>query len=448
MNNTLLGADAAHTLLSQSKCVYMGGICGVSMAGLARMLLALGYRVRGCDRQHLGDTADALRRDGIPVDNQEKPHLSGVDLLICTTALSETSTPLMVAGRRGIPYMTRSDLLAALMHPYPQRLAVAGMHGKSTLVGMVGAILEGAGLAPTISGGAPLCVGQPPYRLGGKEIFICEACEYKNAFLSLSPTLSLVTNIDLDHPDFFPDLEAVKASFSAFLKKSQKVIVCGECKPLCSIAPPHALRYGWGEECFIRGERCRRGIRIWEKGALQGEIALGVEGEHNALNALGAIAMARVLKIPYSVILPALQGFRGVGRRMERIGSFSGATLWLDYAHHPAEITAAIKTRREGGRRVVCLFQPHTYTRTQALFSEFVRALRLSDVIYVTDIYPAREAPIPGITAQALAAACGGTYVPLEGAADCLRHSLLSGDCCLILGAGDVDSILPHLLTP
>jgi UDP-N-acetylmuramate--alanine ligase len=446
LDNTARGGQATAALLAQTGSVYFAGICGVSMAGLAHMAHALGKRVRGCDRNAGGEDAAALRAAGIEVETDAEICLGDCGLVVYTAALDFDHPAICAAKDTGIPLCSRADFLAALMLPYNTRIAVAGMHGKSTTVGMLTEILLSAGLDPTVAGGAPLTPGGAAWRIGHGELFLTEACEYRDSFLSLSPTLSVVTNIELDHPDYFPNLDAVKHSFATFLSKSGQLVLGGDCPALCEIAPRDACLFGFGEHCRIRGSRGSSRMRVMEGDRICCELTLRVPGEYNRSNALAAIAAARALGIPFSVISDALGRFRGVGRRMEYAGEVRGARIYLDYAHHPTEIAAALRGAKESGGRVLCVFQPHTYTRTKALWGAFIDALHLADHTILTDIYAAREQPIPGVTSQELARQAGVEYAAnLKEAAQRLRRLANSGDIILIMGAGDVNTILPCL---
>lgn len=443
MNNTERGGKTTRALLAGMKSLYFVGICGISMSGLAHMAREAGWRVRGCDRANGSREAHLLFHEGIAVEPEKSATLGDAEAVIYTAAVSETSPAVAEALTRGIPLISRADFLAALMEPYESRIVVAGMHGKSTTVGMLSAILTEAGRNPTVSCGAPLAPGEPAYRPGGKQVFLAEGCEYRDSFLSLSPTLAVVTNIDLDHPDYFPDLGAVKSSFLRFLAASDEHVLGGDCRALLDIAPCGAVLFGFAPYADIRGQMTERGFEVWEKENFLGTLFLSLPGAYNRQNALASVAACLRLGIPFSVIQKALCGFRGVGRRMESCGTFLGAQVYLDYAHHPTEMTAAIRGIQEDGGRVLCIFQPHTYTRTQALWNDFIAALKLPERACLLDIYPAREPPLPGITSRRLSEEAGISYAPDFGAAvEWAKENARPGDTLLLMGAGDIDGLV------
>lgn len=450
MENTNRLFEETLALATRAQKLYFIGICGVSMAGLAAMATARGWQVAGCDRDYSGATAHALFRLGIRVSPESDPRPEGTEAFVYTTAIRETSPAVRYAREKGLPLLSRADLLAVLMAPARVRIAVAGMHGKSTTVGMLAAILTAAGLDPTVSCGAPLAPGGSAYRIGGGEIFLAEACEYRDAFLALAPTLAVVTNIDLDHPDWFRDLGAVKSSFLAFFARSERAVIGADCAALRDIAPVGAVGFGYGPGALYRGADTPEGLCVFRGEQALGTVPLPIGGRYNRENALAATAAAAELGIPFPTIRDALAAFRGIGRRMETVGQMRGATVVLDYAHHPTEIAASLtaaaeRTREEGGR-VLCLFQPHTYTRTAALWEDFVAALALADETLLLDIYAAREEPLPGITSAALASVCGADYAPDFGAAAewAVSHAR-AGDLLLIMGAGDIDRLVRYL---
>lgn len=450
MENTNRPFEETAALARRARKLYFVGICGVSMAGLAAMAKARGWQVAGCDRDYTGATAHTLFRLGIRVSPEGDPHPEGAEAIVYTTAIREDSPAVRYAREGGLPLLSRADFLAVLMSDARVRIAVAGMHGKSTTVGMLAAILAEAGLDPTVSCGAPLTPGGSAYRIGAGSVFLAEACEYRDAFLALSPTLAVVTNIDLDHPDWFRDLGAVKSSFLAFFARAERSVIGADCAALRDIAPVAAVGFGYGASADYRGADTPEGLSVFRGTQSLGTIPLAVPGRYNRENALAATAAAAELGIPFPAIRDALAAFRGVGRRMETVGRMQGAIVALDYAHHPTEIAATLSAAAEraaaGGGRVLCLFQPHTYTRTAALWEDFAAALGLADKTLLLDIYAAREEPLPGITSAALAAVCGADYAPDFGAAvEWTVSHARAGDLLLIMGAGDIDRLVRYL---
>lgn len=448
MDPTIDAFDSERECLLAARELYFIGICGVSMSGLAVMAASRGWHVRGCDRNETSATVHLLFRHGIAVESETNPHPDGAQLCIMTSAVPATATAALRAREAHIPLISRAAFLALLMADMPTRVTVSGMHGKSSTVGMLSAILVAAGSDPTVSCGAPLTPQGTAFRLGGGKVFLAEACEYRDAFLSLSPTLAVVTNIDHDHPDYFPDLGAVKSSFITFMAKAPGVILGADCTPLRDIAPTNAMTFGYREGATLRAVDREDGtchLLLNEKPL--GDIQLSIVGHYNRLNALAATAAALSLGISFSTIRTALASFRGIGRRMEAVGTLAGAQVVLDYAHHPTELRAALQAARELTRgRLLCIFQPHTYTRTAALWHDFTEVLSLPDETLLIDIYPAREAPIPSITSERLARESGAAYAPdLVAAARWSQDTVRAGDLLCLMGAGDIDTLL-HIL--
>ncbi len=451
MNNTFLGSDAVARMLTPGTSLYFVGIGGVSMSALAHLALSRGFRVAGCDRNCDTPAIDALKARGIKIAHETAGDPTGANVLIFSAAIGDSSPAVVTARELGIPLVSRADFLAALTLPYRHRVAVAGMHGKSTTVGMLAAILTEAGMDPTVLSGAPLSPKGDAWRIGKGSICLVEACEYRDSFLSLSPTLSIVTNMELDHPDYFPDLAAVARSFRAFLGASEDAVVGGDCLPLHDIAPSHLLRFGHAPHCQLRGADCGTHMSLSLFGAPLGALTLQVPGAYNRENALAAVAAACKLGVPFDTVSRALAAFRGIGRRMQTVGicrtSDGGeARVISDYAHHPTEMRAAIAAAREKSERVLVAFQPHTYSRTRALWEAFASALRLADYTLLLDIYAAREAKIYGTSSLSLAASAGVGYAPsFTSCAHLLRAHAKNGDTILVMGAGDIEHLVPLL---
>lgn len=438
MHNSRIAYAKCVSFVEGAKRLYFGGILGASMSSLARLLWERGYEVAGCDRRWDSPEGDALRRAGILVEDEMIPHLLEGDLVVYTLALGEDAPLIQKTGEMGLPCISRAQLLGVVMGMYGEGVAVSGTHGKSTTVGMLSAILTESGLSPTIAGGAPLDLDGASYRKGGDSLFLTEGCEYKDSFLSLSPSLGIVTNVEYDHPDYFPSLEAVKGSFLDFMARCKQVCVNISCRALAEICPKRAYTYGFSPNAYLRGQVTEGGLLVYEGGVPLGEVTLKVRGSYQRENALSAIAGARCLGVPFPTIQKGLEGFLGIGRRLEKRGSFCGAEVYLDYAHHPTQIKNAVDALSPYGE-VYCIYQPHTYTRTAALWGEFASALRLPDACILIDIYPAREAPMEGVSSKALAKAAGVAYAPtLREAKEWVRGRLKKGNLLLLMGAGDI----------
>ncbi|NLG83430.1 MAG: UDP-N-acetylmuramate--L-alanine ligase, partial [Firmicutes bacterium] len=448
-------------VLSSCRHVHFVGIGGISMSGLARILAARGYKVTGCDRKE-SPLIRVLRNAGIQVAIGHDPsHLEGVDLVVYTAAIRPEEPELLAARDKRIKIIERAGLLGAISSSYPVRIAVAGTHGKTTTTGMIGFVLAELGLDPTVTIGGELPQLGGNLRLGGEKIFLTEACEYVESFLRLAPTIAVVLNIEPDHPDFFRDLAHLREAFTRFvgLVPPEGVIVARTELPNVAAAGAEGARarvvsFGEGPEAdFTAAEVEFDGEgRPWftpvVRGKPMGRLRLGVPGVHNILNALAALAVVQELGVDPSAAAEILARYNGTKRRFERKGFYAGAAVVDDYAHHPTEIRATINTARNCSyRRIWCVFQPHTYSRTAFLLDEFARALSLADRVIVTDIYAAREKDDGRVHARDLVArvtALGkeAIYLPSFAAiVSYLRTKVEAGDLVLTMGAGDVDRV-------
>ena len=423
------------------------------MSALARMARQRGFFVSGSDTAQNARTI-ALRKEGVPVCiGHDTKALEESDAVIYTLAITEDDPEYRCAVERGLLTVSRADFLGFMTSTYKSRIGVAGSHGKSTVCAMLADIFAAAGRSPTVFCGAEMTGFGSSVLLGEGEDCIFEACEYGDSLLSLSPTTALVLNLDFDHADYFADLDALARSFSLFAKSAPCTVCNAEDAPLRSALSDTApltfglshgdctaedLRYDGG---FGRFTLCAFGERL-------GEVRLGVPGEHNVQNALAAALAATKNGISAEVICTALSRFAGAERRMRLRGKLRGAPVFDDYAHHPTEITASIRTAKAlGGDRVIAVFQPHTYSRTAALFGDFCTALRLAERTFICDIYPARERDTLGMSAGGLAEAVGPTCSwagDLAATADALCHEVREGDTVLLMGAGDIDCIFTH----
>ena len=451
--------------------VHFIGIGGISMSALAEILLDVGNRISGSDLQH-SDLCAALEKKGVRIfHGHSAKHLDNedgqpaVDLVVYTAAITPDNPELMAAQAKGLPLLSRAQLLGQIMRNYHTPIAVAGTHGKTSTTGMIAAILLSAGLDPTLTIGGILDTIGGNLRIGRSGFFLTEACEYTDSYLSLYPKIGVILNIEADHLDFFADLAAVRASFRRFatlIPADGVLIINGDIPELSEITDGLTCRiisFGLSAEndCHIHDisydELARPRFYI---GNNEQAFQLLAPGEHNALNAAAAIAVAEYLGISDADIRAATADFRGIRRRFELRGTYKGSTIVDDYAHHPTEIAATLKTaRRYPHREIYCVFQPHTYTRTHALLDDFAEALLLADKVIVIDIYAAREKNNIGISSKDLAEAIsrrGGQcfYIPSrEGFMAVIKfisENLLPADMLITMGAGDVVCIADNLL--
>jgi len=436
--------------------IHLVGIGGSGMSGIAEVLLNLGYSVSGSDTK-ASDVVTRLKALGAAVfPTHDAANVERADVVVASTAIAEGNPELVRARALGVPVIPRAEMLAELMR-IKYSVAVAGAHGKTTTTSMVGEVLANGGLDPTVIVGGRLMALGAHARLGQGPFLVAEADESDGSFLVLAPTIAVITNIDAEHLDYYASLERIQAAFLTFVNRVPfygTIILPADDPNVASVragAKRLTLTYGFAPGADVEGRDLSVGpdgvrFRVWVRGKDEGTISLRVSGAHNARNALAAFAAGWELGITVAAIREALHAFAGVGRRLERRGEVDGA-LWIDdYGHHPTEIEAAVSALAATyGRRIVAVFQPHRYTRTQALADRFAVCFHgVSDLILLP-IYPAGEPPIAGVTSEALAeriAAAGGvTPRCLPGfaeAAAAARELLKPGDLLLTVGAGDV----------
>jgi UDP-N-acetylmuramate--alanine ligase len=445
--------------------IHFVGIGGSGMCGIAEILVNLGYKVTGSDLKRT-ETVERLEQLGAKVaTGHDATHIEGAQVVVYSSAVSRENVEVQAARQRGIPVIPRAEMLAELMR-LKYGIAVAGTHGKTTTTSMVGSVLAEGRYDPTIVvGGRVIGLGSNA-RLGQGEYLVAEADESDGSFLKLAPTIAVVTTIDAEHLDHWGSLDAIRDGFVAFVNK----VPFYGCAVLCLDEPniqmliprveKRILTYGLESNADLVARRLRlQGLtshfEVHQRGGLLGECNLEVPGRHNVLNALAAIAVGLDLEIPFVTIHKALAAFTGVQRRFQVRGRAGGLTVVDDYGHHPAEIRATLAAAKAGfDARVVAVFQPHRYTRTYHLRQEFLTAFNQADVLLVMDVYPAGEAPIPGVTALALAEGIRAhghrdvTYVGGDKAqvVNHLMQITRPGDLVLTLGAGDVGQIGPELL--
>ena len=446
--------------------VHFVGIGGIGMSGIAEVLLTLGYRVTGSDARR-SETVERLERLGAKVYvGHAAAQVEGAHVVVSSSAVARDNVEVAAARQRGIPVIARAEMLAELMR-LKYGIAIAGTHGKTTTTSMVAAVLGAGGFDPTVVVGGRVHGLGTNARLGQGEFLVAEADESDGSFLKLSPTIAVVTTVDAEHLDHYPDLDAIVAAFLAFANKVPfygAVVVCLDDPNLQRMIPrmmdKRVVTYGLEAGADVTARRLqfaemRSTFEVMQRGVSLGTMTLQIPGRHNVLNALAATAVALDLEMPFPKIQTALAGFAGVQRRFQVRGTARDVLVVDDYGHHPAEIRATLAAAKAGfDRRVITVFQPHRYSRTQHLRDDFLTAFYQSDVLIVMDIYPAGEAPIPGVHARDLAdgiAAHGHREVLYLGSdraaiVDYLCESTRAGDLVLTLGAGDVGQLGGELL--
>ena len=445
--------------------IHFIGIGGISMSGLAAILLKEGFQVSGSDSRQ-SELTDALERKGAHiVFGQAAGNIpSDCDLVVYTAAIHPDNPEFAAAVAREIPMLTRAQLLGQIMRNYEMPIAVSGTHGKTTTTSMLSHIAMQAGLDPTISVGGLLQSIGGNIRVGHSQTFITEACEYTNSFLSFFPKLSLILNVDADHLDFFKDIDDIRHSFAAFarlLPADGALVINGGSDKIeemtdglpCAVITYDTPGSDWTASDIRFDDLGFASFDAMYQGTCFGRFQLKVPGMHNVSNALASIAAAHWLGISAGDIRSGLASFTGTDRRFQKKGTFHSVTVIDDYAHHPTEIEATLRAARNyPHRRIICAFQPHTYTRTSALLDEFASALSLADEVVLADIYAAREINTLGITSDALRqklAALGSkvSYFPsFDQIETYLAGICQEGDLLITMGAGDIYRIGEHLI--
>ena len=446
---------------ADARPVHFVGIAGAGMSALAELFTLRGVRVSGCDAHP--ENAPDLRSLGITVEaGHSAAHVAGARALVVTSAMPKDHPELVRAREIGVPVVRRAEALAEATAS-ATLIGVAGTHGKSTTTVMTTEALAAGGLDPTGYVGARVTSWGGNLRAGCAERLVVEADEYDRSFLALTPTLAIVTNVEADHLDIYADLGDLERAFAQFVRPARYVVLCADDAGANAVPTPvsaEVIRYGLtSPDARLRAADVRRAglgsaFTVVYDGVRLGEVELAVPGEHNVRNALGALGAGLAFGLTVPAMAPGLAAFRGVERRFQLLGEAGGALLVDDYAHHPTEVRATIEAARAAApeRRLVVAFQPHLFSRTRDFAEEFADALLLADAVYLADIYPAREQPIPGVTSELIAARMTALGRPPEwrgGAATLapvLARALRTGDLVVTMGAGDVTRVGPAVL--
>ena len=443
--------------------IHFIGVGGAGMSGLAEVLLNMGYQVSGSDLKATDVTDRIVTLGGRVFLGHTSSNVEGAQVVVYSSAVRPDNPELVRARANGIPVIPRADMLAELMR-MKYGVAVGGSHGKTTTTSMVAAVLQRGGLDPTIVVGGRLKTLGANAQLGHGRFLVAEADESDGSFLRLAPAVTVITNIDREHLDHYKDLDDVRQAFIYFANRVPfygVAVLCVDDDNVRSILPKvtkRSILYGTRPEAEIRGvglEMLPHGsrFRVEDAGQRVGMIELQVPGRHNALNALAAVAVGLEFEIAFEHIAESLEAFRGVGRRFELRGEVAGVRVVDDYGHHPTEIAATLAAAKGLGGRVLVVFQPHRYTRTQSLREEFGRCFGDADRVWVMDVYAAGEASIPGVSGETVvesARAHGAAHVRYAPtAAEAVEAALKearAGDVLLTMGAGDVSKLGEILL--
>ncbi|MEO6527680.1 MAG: UDP-N-acetylmuramate--L-alanine ligase [Gemmatimonadaceae bacterium] len=445
---------------ADSRPIHFVGIAGAGMSALAELFTLRGLHVTGCDA-HPENAPDLIRR-GIAVSSGHSPsHVAGARALVVTSAMPKDHPEIVRARELGLPVIRRAEALGEATAG-ATLVGVAGTHGKSTTTVMATEALAAAGLDPTGYVGARVTRWGGNLRAGSAERFVVEADEYDRSFLALSPTVAVVTNLEVDHLDIYADLADLERTFAQFVRRARYVVLCADdigANALPTPASAEVIRYGiTSPDARLRAVDLRREglgtvFTVVYDGEPQGDVCIAVPGDHNVRNALAALAAGIALGAEVSAMAPGLAAFRGVERRFQLLGEINGAMVVDDYAHHPTEVRASIEAARGAApeQRLVVAFQPHLFSRTRDFAREFADALLLADVVYLADIYAAREAPLPGVTSDLIAAEMAEQgrapfwRGPCAALAPALAKALARGDLIITMGAGDVTRVGPAL---
>lgn len=442
--------------------VHFMGIAGAGMSALAELAQRRGAVVTGCDQNPAG--AADLAALGVPVvQGHDAAHLAGCRALVVTSAVPKDHPELLAAKQLGIPVIRRAEALAEATAG-GMLIGIAGTHGKSTTTVMTTEALAAAGKAPTGVVGARVRSWGGNLSRGGHDVFVVEADEYDRSFLALWPTVAVVTNVEADHLDIYADLADITATFSEYVRRARYVVLCADdpgANALPSPATAEVIRYGITSPDArlvahdIRIEHGGSVFQVKYDGKPVGEVRLRVPGQHNVRNALAALACGiGPWALSVEQMAPGLAAFVGVERRFERLGLVQGIEVVDDYAHHPTELRATLTAAREAfpNRRILAAFQPHLYSRTRDFAGDFGDALASADLVFLADIYPAREKPIEGVTSQLIADAMQRRGLPprwmgpRDALAAALRAEAQDGDIVLTIGAGDITKTGPELM--
>jgi UDP-N-acetylmuramate--alanine ligase len=446
-------------MFSSIKKIHFVGIGGIGMSGIAEILLDQGFRVSGSDRS-FSEVTERLKKLGATIFEGHKPEhvASDVDTLVYSSAVVLDNPEVLEAQRRKIPIVRRAEMLAEVMR-LKYGIGIAGTHGKTTTTSMISLILMEGGLDPTVIVGGKLSgLGGTNARLGKGDFIVVEADEFDRSFLSITPTIAVLTTLETDHLDCYRDLEDIKGAFIQFANKVPFygfVVLCLDEPALQDIMPKlnrkKIMTYGLNPQADIQAvdihhKNNTSTFTVVKNNTDLGVVTLQVPGKHNVQNSLAAISVGLELGIPFAKIKSGIEKFAGVYRRWELKGEVNGISVYDDYAHHPTESKATLLGAKSGWRRrIVCVFQPHLYTRTRDFYEDFGKAFLLSDVLVVTDVYPAREEPIQGVTGELIVNAAKQFghkevyYVPdKKQIPGFLQKIVKKGDMVITMGAGDI----------
>jgi len=445
---------------TDARPIHFVGIAGAGMSSLAELFLRRGVAITGCDAHP--ETASDLRRLGVDVVGHDPKHAESARALVVTSAMPKDHPELVRARELGVPVIRRAEALGEVTAGR-ELVGIAGTHGKTTTTVMTATALAAAGRDPTALVGGRVAAWEGNLLAGSDRLYVVEADEYDRSFLALTPTVAVVTNIEADHLDIYADLADIKSTFATFVRGARNIVLCADDAGANSLKTPSStevVRYGFDPadaRLIARDLRSASGKSSFDvvfDDEVLGPVELRVPGRHNVLNSLAAIASGLAIGADFRSMARGLANFAGAERRFQQLGECSGVLVVDDYAHHPTEIAATIAAARAAfpDHRIVAAFQPHLYSRTRDFATDFGSALAAADSVFLTEIYPAREQPIEGVTStlveNALATAGGSLTWRGERSAlaDALEANVRTGDLVLTIGAGDITKTGPELL--
>ena len=445
---------------SDARPIHFVGIAGAGMSALAELFLRRNVAITGCDANP--DSAADLQRLGVVVEPHDPAHVDNARALIVTSAMPKDHPELVRARERGIPVIRRAEALGEVTAGR-ELVGIAGTHGKTTTTVMTAAALAAAGRNPTALVGGRVAAWEGNLLAGSDRLYVVEADEYDRSFLALTPTVAVVTNIEADHLDIYADLADIKGAFAQFVRGARNIVLCADDPGANALTTPstaEVVRYGFDHtdaRLVARNLDSRDGGSVFDvvfDDELLGRVSLAVPGRHNALNALAAIGSGLALGADFTAMALGLAAFAGAERRFQWLGEIAGVCVVDDYAHHPTEIAATLAAARAAfpNRRIIAAFQPHLFSRTRDFATEFGASLAAADAVFLTEIYPAREKPVQGVTATLIVdalAAAGGALAwrgDRSALADALRAEVREGDLVLTIGAGDITKTGAELL--
>lgn len=443
--------EYTNNILDSVSSLHFTGIGGIGMSALAEILHYDGYKISGSDTG-ISKITEHLEELGITFNQGNCPEfVKDCDLLVYTAAVKPDNPELIAAKEKGIPAIERSELLGCVQRKFTESVAVAGTHGKTTVTSMISCVLIAAGIDPTVCAGGIIPAIGSNARVSNGDCFVCEACEYVDSFLKLSPKYAVITNVEHDHIDYFESIQEVINSFAEFMSQSEYVILNGDDKnALEAISKTGKRPVTFG---FAKGDYHAENITfdggypsfdVIEKGALLGRVKLSVPGNFNIMNALAAIAVSRLLGADISSIISGLYDFKGASRRFEYVGTCNGAPVYDDYGHHPDEIRETLTAASMfPNSRCICVFQPHTYTRTEAFKEDMAKSLSLANLVILAPIYAARETNETGISSADIAQLIDDSLYlqSFEEISDFLKSEVRSDDFIIVMGAGNINQL-------